>query len=284
MATSKKRKKPTKSRKPVKKAQPAAPPGAPRLYTLEVELINGPVTEQFVKENPRVARTIQVRGDQTLADLHEAIFDAFDREEEHMYEYQFGKKPMDRKGARYRLLLNDGFDFDFDDDEDEGGDVIETTLDAVNLHLRQTFFYWFDFGDDWWHAIHVKAIESPVPAGDYPRVTERVGASPPQYPDLDDEDYDDEDDEGDEDDEEAEGGDPLPQGAAADVSCLIGEMHLKQAEYEKAVEAFTRAIEGNPTRDVYEGRAKAYRALAERDQRKAQELGEPARPAKGDEP
>jgi uncharacterized protein HemY len=49
-------------------------------------------------------------------------------------------------------------------------------------------------------------------------------------------------------------------------------MHLKQAEYEKAVEAFTRAIESNPTPDVYEGRAKAYRALAERDERQAQDL------------
>ena len=62
-----------------------------------------PVTEKFAKKNPEISRTIQIRGDQTLEDLHHAIFDAFDRGEEHMYEFQFGKRPMDPKGPRYVL-------------------------------------------------------------------------------------------------------------------------------------------------------------------------------------
>src|SRR5512135_50291 len=33
----------------------------------------------------KMSRTIQIRGDQTLEDLHHAIFDAFDRWDEHMY-------------------------------------------------------------------------------------------------------------------------------------------------------------------------------------------------------
>jgi tetratricopeptide (TPR) repeat protein len=61
-------------------------------------------------------------------------------------------------------------------------------------------------------------------------------------------------------------------GAAADMRCLVGEMHLNNGEYHKAIEAFTRALESNPTADVYEGRAQAYRALAEADERKAREL------------
>src|SRR5262249_54754741 len=44
-----------------------------------------------------------LRGDQTLADLHHTIFDAFDRDDEHMYEFQFGKGPMDPHGRRYIL-------------------------------------------------------------------------------------------------------------------------------------------------------------------------------------
>jgi tetratricopeptide (TPR) repeat protein len=55
-------------------------------------------------------------------------------------------------------------------------------------------------------------------------------------------------------------------GAVADMGCLIGEMHLRQSEYEKAIEAFTRAIETRPVPDLYEGRARAYRGLAERDE------------------
>ena len=42
----------------------------PRLYTLEVYLIGGPVSEKFAKKNPVVSRTIQIRGDQTLKMLH----------------------------------------------------------------------------------------------------------------------------------------------------------------------------------------------------------------------
>ena len=54
--------------------------------------------------------------------------------------------------------------------------------------------------------------------------------------------------------------------AVADMGCLIGEMHLKQGEYEKAVEAFSRAIDTHPAPDLFEGRARAYRLLAERDE------------------
>jgi tetratricopeptide (TPR) repeat protein len=64
----------------------------------------------------------------------------------------------------------------------------------------------------------------------------------------------------------------IPEEAAADVGCLIGELHLSKGDYEKAVEAFTRSLEGEPTADAYAGRARAYRGLAERDERRAQEL------------
>ena len=74
-----------------------------RLYTLEVFLLSGPIAEKFAKKNPVISRTIQIRGDQTLEDLHHAIFDAFDRWDEHMYEFQFGKGPMDPKAPRYVL-------------------------------------------------------------------------------------------------------------------------------------------------------------------------------------
>jgi tetratricopeptide (TPR) repeat protein len=60
--------------------------------------------------------------------------------------------------------------------------------------------------------------------------------------------------------------------ATADAACLVGELHLSKGEYQKAVEAFTRAIENHPTADAYEERAKAYRGLAEADERQAREL------------
>jgi hypothetical protein len=94
-----------------------------------------------------ICRRILIRSDQTLQELHRAIFVAFDREEEHMYEFQVGGKgPRDSKAGR------------------------------------------FDFGDDWWHQINVAGIDDRVRPGKYPKVTKRVGASPPQYANLNAED------------------------------------------------------------------------------------------------
>lgn len=148
------------------------------LCTLEVFIINGPLTEKFVKRNPTVSRTIQIRGDQTLEDLHYAIFDAFDRFDEHMYEFQFGKGPHDPKGKRY--VMAEAFD---PHEENVAGMVAETSIASLNLKANQTFGYWFDFGDDWWHQIDVLATDGKVGKAKYPKVIKRVGKSPPQYAD-----------------------------------------------------------------------------------------------------
>ena len=72
------------------------------IYTFEVYIISGPMSEEFVEANQVILRKIEIRGDQTLEDLHLAIFDAFDREEEHLYEYQIGGRgPNDPKAVRY---------------------------------------------------------------------------------------------------------------------------------------------------------------------------------------
>jgi hypothetical protein len=163
-------------------SRPTADDGV-RLYTLEVFLIGGPITEGFAEKNPVVSRTIQVRGDQTLEDLHRAIFDAFGRWEEHMYEFQFGEGPMDPKGARY--VLPGAFETGRGEENSPAGRVDRATIDSLGLEVGRSFGYWFDFGDDWWHQIDVEAIGDGVPGGKYPKVTKRVGESPPQYAEED---------------------------------------------------------------------------------------------------
>ncbi|MBY0228094.1 MAG: tetratricopeptide repeat protein [Gemmataceae bacterium] len=75
-----------------------------------------------------------------------------------------------------------------------------------------------------------------------------------------------------------EHGGPEPFGeSAADMGCLVGEMHLRQGEYEKAIEAFSRAIESTPAADLYEGRARAFKGLAEQDMERAQLIRQAAR-------
>jgi hypothetical protein len=172
---------------PAKDPKPAAPPpvpraAGPRLYTLRATIIPGR-RGAFAKQSGKVKRTIEIRGDQTLADLHEALFTAFDRYDEHMYEFQFGLRPQDPANRRYVLPMALEDNFGFDDDRPAAA-VDVTTLDSLRLRVGQTFGYWFDFGDDWWHRIDVLAIDDAVPPGTYPKVTARVGESPQQYPEA----------------------------------------------------------------------------------------------------
>jgi hypothetical protein len=172
-----------RSRKPAAKASQPSDKGKVRLYTLEVFLLSGPITEKFARKNPVISRTIQLRGDQTLEDLHHAIFDAFGRWEEHLYEFQFGKGPMDPKAPRY--VLAGAYEGESGDRNPPAGRVDRATIESLGLEVGRSFGYWFDFGDDWWHQINVEAIEDKVPKGKLPKVTKTVGKSPPQYADED---------------------------------------------------------------------------------------------------
>ena len=108
-----------------------------RLYTLEVYILDGPMTEAFAKRNKVICRTIEIKGSQTLSELHGAIFDAFDREDEHMYEFQFGKGPHDPKGDRYVLPM--AMNSPFDDESTAKGDVTRTTIGSLGLKVDQAF-------------------------------------------------------------------------------------------------------------------------------------------------
>ena len=65
------------------------------------------------------------------------------------------------------------------------GRVDRTTIGSLGLKVESCFGYWFDFGDDWWHQIDVTGIDDKVPRGKYPKVTKKVGKSPPQYAEED---------------------------------------------------------------------------------------------------
>ena len=65
--------------------------------------MSGPVSKNFA--NKEISRVIEIRGDQTLEQLHHAIFEAYDRYEEHMYQFQFGKRPFDPDGPNYGISV-----------------------------------------------------------------------------------------------------------------------------------------------------------------------------------
>jgi len=152
-------------------ATTAAAPQA-KLYVLSIYLMGGPISAKFAGKQFR--RDIEIRGDQTLDQLHQAIFDAFDRSDEHLYEFQFGKGPHDPAGPNYGIP-------DPQEHKNEDKDARTTTLDSLDLKQDRVFGYLFDFGDGWFHQVEVARIEQAIPTVTYPRITKRVGKSPPQY-------------------------------------------------------------------------------------------------------
>jgi hypothetical protein len=142
------------------------------------------VFEVHLKGARRISRTIAMRGDQTLDDLHEAIFVAFDRFDEHLYSFYFprarrrrgtGPEPMESTAPQ---LLDDPWPLM----TRRRFNAAASRLDRLRLAPGQTFEYLFDFGDCWWHEGAVVAVNRSDPAVKYPEIRASRGASPPQYP------------------------------------------------------------------------------------------------------
>jgi pRiA4b ORF-3-like protein/uncharacterized protein DUF6930 len=126
-----------------------------------------------------VWRRIELRGDQTLEDLHNAIQRAFNWDNDHLYAFFLSGKAWDMH-TEYESPYGDGRPAD------------RYRLEHLPLTAGQRILYIFDFGDELRHAIKLEAI---VPGGvqsdvTYPRVTDSRGEPPPQYPDYDEEEED----------------------------------------------------------------------------------------------
>ena len=150
-----------------------------QVYTLKVFLMAGPVD---AGEDEEISREILLLGHHTLHDLHLAIFDAFERWEEHLYEFNLGSSPQDRS----RLYFYNG---GWGDDDEDASDPTTTTLGELDLSENQYFGYTFDMGDAWEHVIEVISIKNGPGKGTYPRMGKKIGTAPPQYPDDDEEDF-----------------------------------------------------------------------------------------------
>lgn len=162
-----------------KKAPTKASAGGTKLYTMVVYLLDGPITKAFAKKNEVVARAIEITGDETLHEFHRVIFKAYDRHDEHLYEFQTkGKGPNDPKARRFVWDIAEDMVVNL---AKPSGTVKKTTIDALALKDGESFGYVFDFGDEWWHQILVAKIGKPQAGVRYPRVVQKIGDSPPQY-------------------------------------------------------------------------------------------------------
>jgi hypothetical protein len=139
-----------------------------------------------------VRRTVAVRSDQTLVDLHYVLQEAFEWRDDHLFAFWPGGEFWPREGAEYVhpfALATDpfaGWDLPTSGPERKSA---EQRLDRLRLGKGDTLAYLFDFGDEWRVRLTLRGITADE-GGAYPRVLESVGDAPPQYPVYDEEEED----------------------------------------------------------------------------------------------
>ena len=122
-----------------------------------------------LSDDNEIYSDILIRADQTFEDLHEIIFEAFNRAEEHLYSFDIGGTQVSSP------------DCELDDDE---LDASETKLEEISFEVGDGFGYLFDFGDEWQHDIELLEIVPVEKTGEYPRILNSHGEPPPQYEDA----------------------------------------------------------------------------------------------------
>ena len=131
-------------------------------------------------------RRIAIKRAQTLDDLARAINRAFDRDNDHLYAFYIGQKsgkPTRRQivQASRRYAHPDATD-PFLEREGVERNAANATLASLRLADGQTFFYLYDFGDEWWHVLTVEQTKAEEePEQQYPAILARRGESPAQY-------------------------------------------------------------------------------------------------------
>jgi len=161
-----------------------------------------------------VWRDIEIGGSHTLAEFHEAIFEAFERWDSHAYEFitrdedgialrSYVHPQLYEAGPSWRPMDDEEIDRfieqavpdDASDDAKERfrelqsnpppeGNAAETTIDELDPDTLGALSYTFDMGDNWEHYIELQDTREGSLDGD-PNVVDEQGAAPSQYPDLD---------------------------------------------------------------------------------------------------
>ena len=116
-----------------------------------------------------VYRNIEICGDETLDRLCQIILEAFDFDDEHLYEFC-----MDN-------CMYSENSYQSDPEEDDA--ATDIALDKLKLNKGQKFSLHYDFGDDWMFTITVHKINE-VEESFEPRIVKSKGQIQ-QYPYLD---------------------------------------------------------------------------------------------------
>ncbi|MGH3104088.1 MAG: plasmid pRiA4b ORF-3 family protein [Gaiellaceae bacterium] len=130
--------------------------------------------------HPGVVRTVAIRDDQTLEQLHEALRLAFGWFDPHLYSFWIGGDFWDRVADEYTAPF---------ELEERGERACSARVPIAELGPKKgaRLAYVFDFGDEW--RVRLKIVDTWEAEDEaYPMLVEAEGAAPPQYADAEDED------------------------------------------------------------------------------------------------
>ncbi|HSJ55101.1 MAG TPA: plasmid pRiA4b ORF-3 family protein [Anaerolineae bacterium] len=114
-----------------------------------------------------VWRRLQILGDSTLADLHDAIQAAMGWTDSHLHEFIIGQTRYGEPNLEEEYEANM---------QDEGQVLLSDVLGGEGTRFR----YVYDFGDDWQHEVVVEEILPADPDVFYPICTGGQRACPPE--------------------------------------------------------------------------------------------------------
>jgi hypothetical protein len=147
------------------------PAPAPPILTFRVRIRGGYVAP--TRATP-VWRDIEVAANQTLVAFGDAIPLAFDFSDPHLWSFFLSGKPWDRTTEYAR--------------QGRAARVRVGELPFPDATGTREVLFLFDYGDEWHFGVKLRHTSPTVdPRARYPRVVDRHGHAPPQYPELEDE-------------------------------------------------------------------------------------------------
>jgi hypothetical protein len=155
---------------------------------LRVEPPDGVYT--FKASLGRVSRTVELTASESLAHLASAILTAFRWDHDHLYEFALTGDLKDHRFVLDReydaLGFAPGLEETDPEDSDEPQDLMSAPLGTLGFTQGHKFIFRYDFGDDHRFRVAVADIQAHrSPRAKYPRVTDRTGMAPEQYPRFD---------------------------------------------------------------------------------------------------
>lgn len=136
----------------------------------------------------KLHRIIDIEENAPFSMLHELIFEAFDRHDPHACKFFLTRNPVKSIGELFDCK-EEVSDLTFADlpEEMTAHDIFTYTIAEAGLKEKDCIYYWFDFGDDWFHRLRVEKIltvnEEPEENRYIAEVMKKVGESPEQYAD-----------------------------------------------------------------------------------------------------